>query len=297
MILCKNGHPNPDGTTYCQVCKVYIDSTVPAEPTPQPEPVPQPTPPPEPQPARPTVSLSESSLASEPGGRASCQIDVENSGQTAADYTVTVGGTAAQWARLEPATLSVAAGARGSVVLTFEPGSDAPAGAAAFEVAVTSKDAAPLTGKAPGILEVTAPKLALAGQLQPAVSKGHVSADLVLFLQNATRAPVTASLSARDPAGVLAFDIEPETLVVPPGTGGSASLHLQAHKRSFVRGRRLPFEVLVAPEGGATTKVEGTFVQERSTLRLLGRLGLGFLALVGLLAVALVVFVYIKWVR
>ena len=24
MILCKNGHPNPEGSTYCSVCKVYI---------------------------------------------------------------------------------------------------------------------------------------------------------------------------------------------------------------------------------------------------------------------------------
>ena len=180
-------------------------------------------------------------------------------------------------------------------MLTFLPGSDAPAGAVPFEVEVTSKDAVALTGKAPGLLQVIAPEPVLSGHLQPAVAKGHVDADLVLFLQNPTRAPLTASLSARDPAGVLAFDIEPETVIVPPGTGGSVSLHLQAHKRSFIRGRKLPFEVLVAPEGGATTKVGGTFVQERSTLRLLGRLGLAFLAFVGLLVVALIVFFYVKY--
>ena len=27
MILCVNGHANPDGATYCAVCKVYIDSS------------------------------------------------------------------------------------------------------------------------------------------------------------------------------------------------------------------------------------------------------------------------------
>ena len=27
MIRCKNGHLNPDGATYCSVCKVYIDSS------------------------------------------------------------------------------------------------------------------------------------------------------------------------------------------------------------------------------------------------------------------------------
>ena len=260
MILCKNGHPNPDGTTYCRVCKQYIDSTVQAaEPTPQPEPVPPPPPPPppEPEPGRPTVSLSESSLTSEPGGTASCQVDVENPGETPGDYTVAVDGRAAQWASLEPTTLSLAPGGRGSATLTFQLGTDAPAGAAPFEVEVASKDAAVPPTLVPGMLEVTAPTPALSGQLQPAVSKGHDAADLVLFLQNPTRTPLTASLSARDPAGVLAFDIEPETVIVPPGTGGSASLHLQAHKRSFVRGRKLPFEVLVAPEGGTTTKVEG----------------------------------------
>jgi hypothetical protein len=33
MILCPNGHPNPDGTTHCEVCDVYIQTiTAPPEP-------------------------------------------------------------------------------------------------------------------------------------------------------------------------------------------------------------------------------------------------------------------------
>ena len=47
-VLCKNGHPNPEGATYCSVCHVYIDAAAAPEPPPPPPPPPEPEPPPPP---------------------------------------------------------------------------------------------------------------------------------------------------------------------------------------------------------------------------------------------------------
>jgi hypothetical protein len=294
MILCKNGHPNPDGSTYCRVCNVYIDSTVPAtEPTPEPETKPTPTP--VPHPVRPLVTLSQSSLSSQPGGSVTCDIAVENPGETQGDYTVAVDGRAAPWASVDPAALSLGPGARASAKLTFHIGADAAAGPVPFEVKVAAKDVADPPTPVPGIIEITLPAPTLSAQVRPERSGGNVSADLVLSLQNPTGKPVTAAVSGLDPAGMLAFEFQPQVVTVPPGGGSSASLHLQAHKRLFLRGRReLRFEVLVVPEGGSTTKVEATFVQDRSTLRLFGRLVWAFLGLIGFLIVAVILLLLLK---
>ena len=62
MVLCRNGHPNPTGATYCSVCQVYIDADappVPAEPAPPEPTAPEPPPPeaPAPEPPEPPPPL------------------------------------------------------------------------------------------------------------------------------------------------------------------------------------------------------------------------------------------------
>jgi hypothetical protein len=60
MVLCSNGHPNPEGATYCSVCHMYIEATAPRvtpePPLPEPaapEPAPPEPPAPEPLPPEP----------------------------------------------------------------------------------------------------------------------------------------------------------------------------------------------------------------------------------------------------
>jgi hypothetical protein len=81
MILCRNGHPNEDGATYCAVCKVYIDSTAQAVVT-APEP--------------PTPQTSESPLSAE-------LIPQVSAGRVNGEHVLTLRNTGAQTAISEPA--------------------------------------------------------------------------------------------------------------------------------------------------------------------------------------------------
>jgi hypothetical protein len=156
MILCKNGHPNPEGSTYCSVCKVYIDASAPhVESAPQPTPV-APPPPPPPAPASPEVSLSETSLAAAPGGEASCEVRVHNPGALADEYTVEVMGQAAAWAVVEPWHLSIGPGGAATAWAKFRPDPGATAGTAVpFEVNVTPKLLLDHPVSVLGVLQVT----------------------------------------------------------------------------------------------------------------------------------------------
>lgn len=129
MILCRNGHANPDGATVCSVCGVPIGSPAAA----------QQAPPPSAPPAQPRVSLSESSLSGGSGGECRCEVRVENPGQAADEYELTLLGEAAPFGVLEPASLSLAAGAAAVSWLTFR---GPPTTALAYEVRVSSKQGA-----------------------------------------------------------------------------------------------------------------------------------------------------------
>jgi Domain of unknown function (DUF4234) len=132
MILCKNGHANPDGTTYCSVCKIYIDAATapPARPPP---------PPPEPPPAAPVLTLSQATLSVTAGSEVQGEVQIENPGGVGDDYVVEVGGEARPWASVEPWTVSVPAGETGAARVIFRPVDTSPGGSVPFEVKVTAK--------------------------------------------------------------------------------------------------------------------------------------------------------------
>jgi Domain of unknown function (DUF4234) len=132
VILCKNGHANPEGTTYCSVCKVYIDAaTAP--------PAPPPPPPPEPPPAAPVVTLSQTALSVTAGSDVEGEVQIQNPGGVADDYIVEVVGEARPWTLVEPWTLSVPAGATGAAHIIFRPDETSTGGSVPFEVKVTAK--------------------------------------------------------------------------------------------------------------------------------------------------------------
>lgn len=157
MVLCKNGHPNPEGATYCRVCRVYIDANAPhVEPEPEPVPVATPADPPPPQPAPPEVSLSETSLQAGPGTEAKCEVHLQNPGAVDDEYTVEVRGEAAAWALVDPFHLSLTPGAAATAWVTFRPEAGAEAARAVpFEVRVTSKRLVEQPVSVLGVLQLT----------------------------------------------------------------------------------------------------------------------------------------------
>ena len=151
MVLCKNGHPNPEGATYCSVCHVYIDLSAPTvpEPPPDPEPPPPKPPPPEPEPEpppplpraeEPMVTLSAAYLTVTAGSRISAEIDIANTGEVDDEYVIEVQGAAAPWTSVEPWKLALSPGAADTAQLIFNPvSSAAPGTAVPFELRVTSR--------------------------------------------------------------------------------------------------------------------------------------------------------------
>ena len=311
MILCKNGHPNEDGATYCAVCKVYIDSTAqPAPPAPTPPPPvpappapapPAPAPPAAPPAALPVVAVAPSSLSVGAGGEISCELRLQNAGAAADDYVFEIAGQAAGFATLDPAGLSLAPGTAGTARVTFRPAGTAPAAALPFQVVVHSRQLAGQSVSAEGMLIVAAPVSVptLSAELNPRTSRGRTSAEHVVSLANPGSGPAAVTLSASDRDGFLAFEIEPPRLVLAPGAVGSAEVRLRGRKRSLFRGERSrPFQLLVAPEGKPSFTLDGTFVQQRYVPLILmpfASLLLVILVIAALLVI-LVAFLLIKYV-
>jgi hypothetical protein len=127
VILCRNGHSNPDGSTVCSACGVAIASAT------------APPPPPPVVPAvEPRVSLSDQSPTVGSGGDARCEVLVENPGAVKDVYTLTLTGQAAEYGVLEPSALTVVGNGSAVSWLTLRP----PEGHTplAFEVKVQSQD-------------------------------------------------------------------------------------------------------------------------------------------------------------
>src|SRR5436190_10625640 len=61
------------------------------------------------------------SLVAEPGAEQSCWIQIQNIGERVDEFVFEVLGDAAQWAELEPPSLSLFPGTEGELKLTFRP--------------------------------------------------------------------------------------------------------------------------------------------------------------------------------
>jgi hypothetical protein len=260
MILCRNGHENQDGATYCVVCKIYIDSTI--EPPPPPIP---PEPPRQLPPTIPLVRLTPDLLTVIPGGEGVSDLRIENVG-TADEYSIEVEGPMASWASVVPAQLAAAAGASGAVRVIFRLPSAAATGTMPFEVTVVSRRDPDVRASAPGMLEISVPESPppLSAGLEPTISRGRVSARCLVSVRNPASAPVHVKLSVSEAEGFLAFDIDPSEMRVDPGGTATADLRVRARRRLLVRGERPRlYQVLIVPEGGTAVSIDGTFVQKR----------------------------------
>ena len=237
MILCKNGHLNPDGATYCAVCKVYIDSSAQAAPVaPQPPAV---------------ATLAPSTLIVGASGEASCELRLENASGVSDDYGLELTGQAAGFGSLQPADLSLAPGAVGTSRLTFRPDGSAPLGGELpFEVVARSRLVPDRPVSAQGLLTiaVAAPKGSLSAELIPQTSKGRTAGAHVLTVHNPGSTPVAVAVTAATSDEAVAVDVRPPTLAIGPGESASAQVRVRP-RESFWLGRRIHrFRVTAAPD-------------------------------------------------
>lgn len=236
MILCRNGHENPDGTKVCAVCQVPIDVDPErdAEPTTPVESKPTPTP------SQPRVSLAGASLSAKAGDKVETEIRVENPGGVDDSYQLQVLGEAGAWAALDPTDLSLAAGASGTVKLIFSPPASTT-GVHPYEVRVASQQLPASPVSTVGLLEIVAPTetpkpppeaKTLSAELQPQISKGRTVGEHDLTVRNDSDAAVTSQPSATEGQSDVALTFEPATITVAPGQ--SATTHVRVSPRRML---------------------------------------------------------------
>lgn len=258
MILCRNGHENRDGATVCVVCGVPLGGPAEVE-----EPVAA-------KPVPPRVSLAEESLRVAPGGEVGCEVRVENPGEVAGEFGLTVLGEAAAFASVAPGSLSLAAGAGGVATVTFRPPVSA-AGAVPFEVRVTSQALPEEPVSAVGLVEVAAAPVVAAGaglsaELRPPTSKGRLVGVHELLVHNGGSAAAESRPAGAGADGAVEVAVDPAALTIAPGESAVARVRVTPRRPLWLgKERTLPFRLRVAPD----VAVDGAMVQQaRLPLRL-----------------------------
>jgi hypothetical protein len=211
-----------------------------------------------------TALLSLTRLAVDPGGSATCDVRVRNTGSVVDQFTFEVVGDAATWATLDPPALSLFPGAEGTTQLRFDVprSSEVRSGEVAFGVKVISREDPDGTLVEEGLLEVGRFS-ELGAELLPRTARGRRMAMFELAFDNRGNERVTALLSAIDPDGLLGFRFDPPSLVADPNSAVFARMRAVPRAR-FLRGepQTRPFQVLVEPDGQPAIVVDGTMLQE-----------------------------------
>jgi hypothetical protein len=210
-----------------------------------------------------TASLDVDTVAVEPGGQVSCELKLRNTGTVVDQFTFTVRGDAAPWATVDPPTLSLFPDAEGTARITFQPtrSTGVRAGPVPFAVRAASREDPGGDAVVEGVVEVL-PFADTTAELVPHTSRGRQFARHNLAFDNRGNQPVVVRLAASDPDGLLAFQISPPVIEVPPGAAGFASVRVRARSPLW-RGtpQTIPFQVTATPAGGQPIPVDGSMQQ------------------------------------
>lgn len=210
-----------------------------------------------------TASLDADTVAVEPGAQVSCELRLRNTGTVVDQFTFTVRGEAAAWASVEPPTLSLFPDAEGTARVTFQPSrsTDVGAGPVPFAVRAASREDPGGAAVVEGVVEVL-PFADTGAELVPRTSRGRQWARHDLAFDNRGNQPLVVRLAASDPDGLLAFQISPSVLEVPPGTAAFAVVKVRA-RTPLWRGsaQTIPFQVTATPAGGQPITVDGSMQQ------------------------------------
>jgi len=211
-----------------------------------------------------TATLASNAVTVTPGGEASCEVRVRNSGTVVDQFTLEVLGDASAWAIVEPAVIPLFPGAEAVARVKFKPpkASSIQARAIPFAVRVRSREDARATLVEEGVVEV-GPFNDTFAELIPRTAKGSSRARAQLALDNRGNVRINARLTAADPDRKLNFVITPAALTAEPGTASFASIRLRPRQRFLTGPPRLnPYKVHVHQDGLPTITVDGSMQQE-----------------------------------
>ncbi|MFI6683096.1 hydrolase [Streptomyces sp. NPDC050485] len=171
------------------------------------------------------TSLDPAAVAVDPGGRATARLRVRNTGDTVEEYRLSVVGTPAGWARVEPDTLRLYPGSEGTAEISFAPprSPDALAGPAPYGIRVEPREHPELRDVLEGQVTV-APFTEVRAELLPPSLVGRFRGRAAVAVDNLGNTPLTASLTVRDEANRLTYEMAPNSVQVAPGRAAFAKV-------------------------------------------------------------------------
>jgi hypothetical protein len=211
-----------------------------------------------------TATLASKAVTVTPGGEASLEVRVRNSGTVVDQFTLEVLGDASAWAIVEPAVIPLFPGAEAVARVKFKPPktSSVLARAVPFAVRVRSREDSRASLVEEGVVEV-GPFNDTFAELIPRTAKGSTRARAQLALDNRGNVRINARLTAADPDRKLNFVITPPALTAEPGTASFASIRLSPRQRFLTGPPKVnPYKVHVHQDGLPTITVDGTMQQE-----------------------------------
>jgi hypothetical protein len=204
-----------------------------------------------------------------------------NPGSEPVHVRLVLGGEVAGWGSVEPGDLWIAPGAEASCEVRFRLPRGAPGGIGAvpYTVRVLSDQEGEGGASARGTLDVVG-EAELAIRLLPGTFQGALSATTKIAVDNLGAMPARAQLHVDAPPTV-SVEVEPDSLIVEPGSTSFARLHVRPSQR-LVSGASRSHELWVRldPMGGARISAQGTMIQRSLATGLLPKVALGLVALV-----------------
>ncbi|BCJ63911.1 hypothetical protein [Polymorphospora rubra] len=209
------------------------------------------------------VGLVETNVTVDPGGETGCTVRVRNTASVVDQFTLDVVGDAAEWARVEPATMNLLPGTEEEARVTFAPprAASVPAGSVDFGVRVRCHEDPDGSVVEEGVVTVR-PFVELAAELVPRTSRARGTGRHQLVVDNTGNTDTTVEILPSDPDRLLNFRVQPAAPVLRPGTATFVKLRVRPRRR-FLLGpdRNLPFQVAVARPDTEPIVCDGTLVQ------------------------------------
>ena len=239
-----------------------------------------------------SVALSAPTVAVEPGGQATLDFRLRNTGSVVDEFSLEVLGDPGAWSTVEPPTISLFPGAEESGRIVFQPPrvSSTAAGPTPFGLRAASREDPAGSTVEEGTVEVGAFHEP-AAELVPRTSRGSLSAGHDVAIDNRGNVQLNADVEAADADRLLRFDVKPPGVVVGPGMAEFARVTVKPLKR-FWRGspKTRPFQVYVRPSGAPAVTLDGSILQEAILPPWFGR---AVAALIGLLVVAVLLWLFV----
>ena len=197
-----------------------------------------------------------------PGHETVCMCQVRNLQTVIDELHVDVGGPAAAFGAVDPASVVLFPDDVGELQIRFTPPVNLTAEGVPFWVRVVSSVDPTSWAAQEGTLWI-AQVPAVAGWLKPATVADRRGGRHELVLRNVGNAPTIVDVAAADPDGVLRFEIK-GAAGIELGLGQEKRLRVEYRCAVRHRGEeplRRPFAVHLTPRGGVTEVVEGCFIQ------------------------------------